>query len=292
MKNLTAVLAAAITGAALVLLGPVAQVAAASGTPVAVNRAHYKIGLMAGIAHIPTRSEHAAGYVRDKFKTWDDANHDCQDARSEVLRQESEGRVTGRCTVRHGRWFSYYDHTTFTQASKLDIDHLVPLAEVWRSGARSWSSTRREAYANDLTDRRTLVAVSAHSNRSKSDRDPAEWLPEYQQCTYVESWVAVKLRWGLSADPAEKSALNAVASHCGSHKIIVHEVGVRRAASHKHHRGDGTSGDGSHACTRTSSGSCISGGQFCPQSSYGQVGYDAHGHRYVCTGSTSHPHWE
>ena len=291
MKNPVIVLAAAVTGAALVLLAPPAT-AASPSTPVAVNGAHYKIRLMAGIARIPTRNERAAGYVRDKFKTWDDANHDCQDARSEVLRQESKRRVTGSCTVKRGRWLSYYDHLTFTDASDLDIDHLVPLAEVWRSGARSWSSAKREAYANDLTDRHTLVAVSAHSNRSKSDRDPSQWLPEYQKCTYVKSWVEVKLRWGLSADPAEKNALIAVASRCTNNKLTVHKAKVRTVAAphkHRHHRG----GSGSHhACTRTSSGSCISGGQFCPQASYGQAGYDAHGNRYVCSGSRSHPHWE
>jgi hypothetical protein len=45
-------------------------------------------------------------------------------------------------------------------------------------------------------------------------------------------------------------------------------------------------------CTHTSSGSCIRGGQFCPQASYGQIGYDAGGTRYTCTGDGTHPHWE
>ncbi|HEY0643197.1 MAG TPA: hypothetical protein VGD39_07250, partial [Nocardioides sp.] len=44
-------------------------------------------------------------------------------------------------------------------------------------------------------------------------------------------------------------------------------------------------------CTKTSSGSCIRGGQFCPQSSYGRSGYDAYGRRYVCKGDRNHPHW-
>lgn len=47
-----------------------------------------------------------------------------------------------------------------------------------------------------------------------------------------------------------------------------------------------------HACTRTSSGSCIRGGEFCKQSQYGQRGYDAKGRVYVCKGSHTHPHWE
>ena len=47
-----------------------------------------------------------------------------------------------------------------------------------------------------------------------------------------------------------------------------------------------------HACTRTSSGSCIQGGEFCPQADYGSSGWDASGRRYVCTGDHTHPHWE
>lgn len=46
-----------------------------------------------------------------------------------------------------------------------------------------------------------------------------------------------------------------------------------------------------HACTLTSSGSCIRSGEFCPQASYGHSGYDADGRRYVCEGDQSHPHW-
>jgi hypothetical protein len=47
-----------------------------------------------------------------------------------------------------------------------------------------------------------------------------------------------------------------------------------------------------HACTTTSSGSCIRGGEFCPQADYGMTGYDASGTPYVCTGDPTHPHWE
>lgn len=46
-----------------------------------------------------------------------------------------------------------------------------------------------------------------------------------------------------------------------------------------------------HACTRTGSGTCIQGGQFCPQAKYGQNGWDANGRRYVCEGNHTHPHW-
>jgi len=46
-----------------------------------------------------------------------------------------------------------------------------------------------------------------------------------------------------------------------------------------------------HSCTHTSSGTCIRGGQFCPQSKYGRSGWDAYGRRYVCKGNRTHPHW-
>lgn len=47
-----------------------------------------------------------------------------------------------------------------------------------------------------------------------------------------------------------------------------------------------------HTCTTTSSGSCIQGGEFCPQADYGLTGYDADGTAYVCKGDETHPHWE
>ncbi|MFF7551180.1 DUF1524 domain-containing protein [Streptomyces canus] len=63
------------------------------------------------------------------------------------------------------------------EARALDIDHLVPLAEAWESGASTWTAKERETYANDLDDPRALIAVSATSNRSKPDQDPATWTP-------------------------------------------------------------------------------------------------------------------
>jgi hypothetical protein len=46
-----------------------------------------------------------------------------------------------------------------------------------------------------------------------------------------------------------------------------------------------------HACTKTSTGHCIAGGQFCPQAAHGHAGNDSHGRKYVCKGNHTHPHW-
>ncbi|MGN6251266.1 MAG: HNH endonuclease family protein [Marmoricola sp.] len=266
--------------------------AQAAGSPRALNGARISQDLRAAIAHLPGAGARPAGYARTAFRLWDDVDHDCRDTRAEVLAAESEVRATGGCTIRTGRWYSSYDARTYTVAHDLDIDHLVPLEEAWASGARGWSSARREAYANDLGDPRTLVAVSSHENRSKGDRDPAQWLPAHGVCSYVTRWVAVKLRWGLSVDPAERTALAGIAQRCSDRRVSTHRARVVDSTAPSAGSSGGGGTTATHACTRTSSGSCISGGQFCPQASYGVVGYDASGHRYVCSGDRSHPHWQ
>src|SRR3954452_15958871 len=92
-----------------------------------------KVRLRTAIKNLPVASETPTGYVRDKFQLWIDADRDCQNTRAEVLVSESKVGTTGGCTIRTGRWFSYYDRKTWTQASSLDIDHLVPLKEAWDS---------------------------------------------------------------------------------------------------------------------------------------------------------------
>ncbi|MFF3177920.1 HNH endonuclease family protein [Streptomyces sp. NPDC057900] len=178
-----------------------------------------QIRLQDGIAALPLAAENRTGYERTKFKHWIDEDHDRCTTRSEVLIAESrtEPAIEGACKVVGGTWFSYYDGETVTDPAKLDIDHMVPLAEAWDSGASQWSAARREDYANDLGADRSLVAVTAKTNRSKSDQDPAEWLPPAAEarCTYVADWVSTKLRWALTADRSEVDALNALADGCG-----------------------------------------------------------------------------
>ena len=159
-------------------------------------------------------------YKRALFKHWVDANKNGCDTRAEVLITESRKKVTrqGKCTIVSGDWFSIYDNSLVKVGSKLDVDHLVPLAEAWRSGASSWTAASREAFANDLSLSYALIAVSASSNRSKGDRDPASWLPKYSPsvCKYIGSWIAVKYRWDLSIDPGEQLALTSRLESCDS----------------------------------------------------------------------------
>ena len=168
--------------------------------------------------------ESGTGYDRELFPHWDYLGDDC-DVRDAVLIAEARrGPVTGdTCPVGAGRWFSAFDGVTVRDPSELDVDHLVPLAEAWGSGARTWSTSVREEYANDLGYAKSLIAVTASSNRSKGDQDPAEWLPPRTayRCTYVASWIGVKYRWRLTIDAREEAALRVLATNCGNPRIVV-----------------------------------------------------------------------
>jgi hypothetical protein len=175
--------------------------------------------LREAVRQLPVARETNTGYDREKFRHWVDANGDCEDTRAEVLITESRTATTGDCTIEKGRWFSYYDRKTWTTASDVDIDHLVALAEAWGSGAKRWTSGTRQRFANDLRDPRTLVAVTDNVNQSKSDRDPAEWMPKFGKCRYVREWVAVKLRWRLTVNWVEKRQLVDLAGDCRNSRL-------------------------------------------------------------------------
>ena len=166
------------------------------------------------LSSLPVSSETGSGYSRDLFRHWIDASGDGCDTREEVLITERiSGSVSG-CRVAGGRWRSLYDGEVTSNSSSFDVDHMVPLKEAWDSGAWRWSAGTREDYANDLGYANSLIAVTASSNRSKSDRDPTEWLPALARCSYAKYWIGVKYRWRLSVDPAEKSTLTRMLSGC------------------------------------------------------------------------------
>ena len=221
MKRLLVLVAAALL--------PATTLAAITGSAEAVDRV-VMVRVRAAIKDLPVARETRAGYDRDKFWHWVDADGDCRDTRDEVLAEEAKVRVRG-CDIRVGRWVSSYDRESFRYSTNLDIDHVMPLAEAWDSGAKRWNADTRRRFANDLRDRRSLIALSASSNRSKSDRDPAEWLPEYGECRYVRQWVAVKIRWHLKVDRAEKRALSRRAGSCANVRITVRKAHVGKRST-------------------------------------------------------------
>jgi len=203
------------------LLAVVLIVGGLVAVPTPAEAATLSVKTMLG--QLAVRSEHTAGYARSKFKLWVDADHDGCNTRAEVLISEAKikPQVGAGCALTGGKWVSPYDAVTVTSASKLDIDHLVPLAEAWQSGAYKWNADTRMRYANDLGYGPDLVAVTAHANRSKGDREPSAYLPPRKSfdCTYEAWWVAVKWRWHLSVNSAEKSWLTSHLKSCGWPKV-------------------------------------------------------------------------
>jgi hypothetical protein len=184
--------------------------------------------LSAAVTKLTVRSETAAGYSAARFPLVD-ADHDCRKIRAEVLKSESLAKVRWKnslhCVVVHGKWFSTFDRHTVKRASNVSVVWVVPLSEAWQSGASAWSTARRQAYANDLADSRTLRAVTATSARARANREPTGWLPSSaSRCNYVAEWVAVKLRWGLAINSAEHTRLVSLAAGCSSTRVSVHRT--------------------------------------------------------------------
>jgi hypothetical protein len=157
-------------------------------------------------------------YDRNLFSHWVDVDGDGCNSRREVLIAEALEApiIAEECELIGGLWYSAYDGVITDEDSGLDVDHMVPLSEAWDSGANSWSADQREAFANDLELPEALIAVSAASNRSKGDKDPADWLPSLQsyRCQYVQDWIKVKVKWKLSVDQKEFSAIRSLLATC------------------------------------------------------------------------------
>ena len=208
-SRITAALLTLLVSATLAAPAPVD---AATSAAKACKTNNTKLGLLTALDCVAVAEEHIGGYKRSLFKHWIDANGNGKDTRAEVLIAESLVPVrftsTGK-TVSTGKWLSLYDGETWTKASDVDIDHVVALAEAWRSGAWKWSSSRRQSYANDLGVAWTLRAVTDNVNQEKSDDDPTYWLPplESANCVYLTEWVAVKIRWKLSVDAEERQSI-------------------------------------------------------------------------------------
>ena len=114
-----------------------------------------------------------AGYSRDKFPHWISQGAGC-DTRDVVLQRQGMVVQTGaKCKITGGQWTSPYDGRSYSDPQALQIDHVVPLANAWKSGASQWTTKQRQDFANDL-DRPQLMAVTGSVNESKGDQDPSQ----------------------------------------------------------------------------------------------------------------------
>lgn len=154
-------------------------------------------------------------YNRKDYKHWVTIQGAC-DTRETALVRDGSDVVTdpSTCKVTSGSWVDPYSGETFTDAKKMDIDHLIPLQYAHQHGGASWDAAKKQAYANDLDT--VLLTVSARENRSKGASGPGEYMPPLKsyRCEYSQRWVAVSEKYGLTVGKADRQALNSGLSSC------------------------------------------------------------------------------
>jgi hypothetical protein len=199
-------------------IGAVAALLALTATPVEAtppNIPSYSTAVTRLNALTVAAESHQSSYNRDLFPHWITITGSCN-TREQVLKRDGTGvTVDSSCYPTSGSWRSPYDGATWTNPADVDIDHMVPLSEAWASGAWAWTTSRRQAYANDLGGPE-LWAVTDNVNQAKGDQDPATWQPPVAsfRCTYARAWIQVKWYYSLTVDSAEKSALNGMLGTC------------------------------------------------------------------------------
>jgi hypothetical protein len=187
------------------------------------------LAALASLATVPART-HRDDYDRAAFgPAWDDgsdaalAGNGC-DTRDDMLARDLRDTthvVTTACprAVASGEMRSPYtgDRVDFRRGRErggtVQIDHIVPLAYAWDSGAHAWGPRLRLTFANDPAN---LVAVDGRSNQDKSDSPPGEWMPAHApfRCRYAVQFVLVAATYRLAVDARSVAVLRTALGRC------------------------------------------------------------------------------
>ena len=118
-----------------------------------------------------------------------------------------------------GGIYGPYTGTWFESIRETDIEHIVARSEAHDSGLCAASAATRAKFGPDLLN---LTLASPSVNRhEKSDNDVAEWLPDLNQCWYVNRTLQVRREYGLTIDHAEADAADRVLAGCESTDMTV-----------------------------------------------------------------------
>ncbi|WP_115728373.1 HNH endonuclease family protein [Actinomyces culturomici] len=166
----------------------------------------------------------APEYSRAAFgQAWADEDHNGCDTRNDVLARDLARPTfkagTRDCVVLTGTLAEPYTGSVIEfqrgqdTSALVQIDHVVALADAWRSGAWQWDAAARQKFANDQSN---LLAVDGRANEDKSSASADEWLPPNEdfRCDYVKTQISVKTTWGLSVTAAERDAMAEVLRAC------------------------------------------------------------------------------
>jgi len=148
-------------------------------------------------------------YQRDDWPHWIDEDGDCQNTRQELLIITSQVPVRftneRECTVASGQWLDPYTGNTYTLASDLDIDHVVPLAYANDVGGNSWTREQRQRFANDT---RNLLVVDDGENQRKGAAGPSGFMPQVSfRREYLQIWQDIIVTYGLRLLPEDSRLL-------------------------------------------------------------------------------------
>jgi hypothetical protein len=152
--------------------------------------------------------------------SWLDVDGNRCDTRNDILERDLKNEAyNDSCEIRTGVLKDPYTGKVINfvrgvgTSIKVQIDHVIPLAFAWRSGANTWSLGKRVAFANDPIN---LIAVDGPTNGSKSDSGPDEWMPprDSYHCTYVIRFTRVAHQYGLGLTSRVKSAIKSELKSC------------------------------------------------------------------------------
>ncbi|KDA04634.1 calcium-binding protein [Microbacterium sp. CH12i] len=159
-------------------------------------------------------------YDRDLFgQRWADVDRNGCDTRNDMLRRDLIDLTfkagTHDCVALTGTLNDPYtgETITFTRVSKgyqpVQVDHVIPLAAAWYTGAAQWSDDTRLQFANDP---RNLQVTTA--NQTKGDRTPSSWMPPHGPCDYATRYVQVAHAYDLTLAPDDITALRSALTSC------------------------------------------------------------------------------
>ncbi|MFC9326005.1 HNH endonuclease family protein [Kitasatospora sp. NPDC057015] len=160
------------------------------------------------------------GYDRELFgPAWTDnvdgvaLGHNTCDTRNDLLARDGRSlqhKDGSACTVTAMTIHDPYTGKTVkwskSQASKIQIDHVMPLSYDWQMGAAKWDKAKRVRIANDPLN---LIPADGQQNASKGDSGPAAWLPADPaiRCSYVVRFAQVSLKYELPVTEADKKTM-------------------------------------------------------------------------------------
>lgn len=164
------------------------------------------------------------GYSRDQFGSgWATVNG-CSTRDIIMYRDLINVTLSGECTITSGLLNDTYTDKPIqyskSNASAIQIDHVVALSDAWQTGAQQLSAAQRQQLANDPLE---LIAVSGPANQQKSDADAASWLPSNKafRCDYVARQVAVKQKYTLWVTAAEQQAMKDILDSCPAQPLPI-----------------------------------------------------------------------